>query len=217
MFDWIVHIVETLGYPGIALLTLLENVVPPIPSELIMPLAGFITERGGMLFVGAVAAGTVGSFLGAFGWYVVGRRVGRDRLLRFFARHGRWLALNSDELDRAADWFNRHGGTAVFFGRLIPGVRTLISVPAGFAEMGAARFTLFTLAGTLVWTAALTYAGVLLGRNYDMVSSVLGPASWVIVGAAVAWYLYKVATWAPAEGDRTGSGRSGGGEAGPSA
>ena len=202
MFDWIVNVVRTLGYPGIALLTLLENIVPPIPSELIMPLAGFITTRGQMSFVLAVAAGSLGSLLGAIGWYVVGRKVGENRLRAFVHRHGRWMAVNDDELDRAAGWFDRHGGIAVLIGRLVPGVRTFISVPAGFAGMSAASFTLYSAIGTIAWTAALTYAGVILGQNYDAVKSVVGPVTWVVIGGVVAWYVYKVVTY-DESGDRS--------------
>lgn len=195
MFDWIVTVVETLGYPGIALLTLLENVAPPIPSELIMPLAGFLTERGSMTFVGALVAGTAGALAGAVGWFAVGRRVGEERVRAFVRRHGRWLAVNDVELDRAARWFRRHGHVAVLIGRLIPAVRTFISLPAGFSEMHWIPFTLYSLVGTALWTAALTLAGVVLGRNYDAVSSYLGPVTWVVVGAMVAWYVYKVITY----------------------
>ena len=201
MFDWIVNVVKSLGYPGIALLTLLENIVPPIPSELIMPLAGFITTRGDMSFVIAVIAGSFGSLLGAIGWYVVGRRVGERRLRAFVDRHGRWLAVTGSEIDRAARWFNRHGGIAVLIGRLVPGVRTFISVPAGFAGMGAVAFTTYSAVGTIAWTAGLTYAGVILGQNYDAVKSVMGPITWVIIGGVVAWYIYKVATY-----DQAGAG-----------
>lgn len=204
MFDWIVNVVRTLGYPGIALLTLLENVVPPIPSELIMPLAGFIAERDGFTVLGAIAAGTGGSLAGAVGWYVVGRKVGEERVRDFFRRHGRWLAITSHEVDRGMRWFQRHGGIAVLIGRLIPGIRTFISLPAGFAGMSAAPFVLYSLAGTAAWTAALTYAGVLLGQNYDAVSDYVGPVSWVVVGGIVAWYLYKVITYDHAAGQGDG-------------
>ena len=195
MFDWIVNIVRSLGYPGVALLTFLENVVPPIPSELIMPLAGFIASRDGFTVAGAIAAGSIGSLAGAIGWYWVGRRVGEDRVRRFVRRHGRWAGLSGSDIDRALAWFRRHGGLAVLIGRLIPAVRTFISLPAGFARMPVLSFVLYTTAGTVAWTAALTYAGVLLGRNYEAVERYLGPASWVVVGGIVAWYLYKVITY----------------------
>lgn len=195
MFDWIVDIVRTLGYPGVALLTFLENVVPPIPSELIMPLAGFIAARDGFTIWGAIAAGTGGSLAGAVGWYIVGRKVGEERVRGFFRRHGRWVGLTGDDIDRSMDWFHRHGGSAVLLGRLVPAVRTFISLPAGFTGMPVLPFLLYSLAGTAVWTGALTYAGVVLGRNYDAVERYVGPATWVIVGGIVAWYVYKVITY----------------------
>jgi membrane protein DedA with SNARE-associated domain len=219
MFDWIVDVVRTLGYPGIAFLTLLENVIPPIPSELIMPLAGFNAERGALSFVGAVAAGSLGSLLGAIGWYVVGRRVGGDSLRRFFHRHGRWLALDDDDLQRATSWFERHGGIAVLVGRLVPGLRTFISVPAGITDMGAVSFTAYTAVGTVLWTAALTGAGVLLGRNYDAVQDYVGPATWLVLAAMLALYAYKVVTYDGSDGGRSGglAGGDGGSAAGESA
>lgn len=204
MFDWVVSVVRTLGYPGLALLTLLENVAPPIPSEIIMPLAGFLSERGDMAYSLAVAAGTLGALAGALGWYWMGRRVGEKRVRAFFNRHGRWFAVNDEEIDRAARWFKRHGNAAVLIGRLIPAVRTFISLPAGFAGMHWLPFTAYTFVGTVLWTAALTHAGVLLGRNYDAVQDYLSPVTWAILAGIVGWYLYKVATY---EERSAGSGR----------
>jgi membrane protein YqaA with SNARE-associated domain len=131
MFDWITGLVERTGYVGIALLMLAENVFPPIPSELIMPLAGFAAAQGELGMAGVVAAGTAGALAGALLWYGLGRWVGLERLKRWAAEHGRWLTVSPDDLDRAAAWFGRHGGAAVLVGRLVPAVRTLISVPAG--------------------------------------------------------------------------------------
>lgn len=201
MFEWIVDVVRTLGYGGIALLTLLENVVPPVPSELIMPLAGFISERGALSFWGVVAAGTAGSLAGATGWYVVGRRVGERRVRAFVRRHGRWAAVNESELNRAAVWFRRHGPVAVLIGRLVPAVRTFISVPAGFARMSPIPFLLYSFIGTALWTAALAYAGVVLGRNYEAVEEVLGPVTWIVIAGIVGWYIYKVVTYEKGTGN----------------
>lgn len=195
MFDWILNVVRTLGYPGIAILTLLENVVPPIPSELIMPFAGFLAERGDFAMAGAVAAGTAGSLAGAVGWYVVGRKVGEDRVRAFFRRHGRWAAVSGEQVDTAMAWFERHGGFAVLLGRLVPGVRTFISLPAGFTGMALLPFLLYTTIGTAAWTAALTYGGFVLGQNYEAVERYLSPVSWAIVLGIVAWYIYSVATY----------------------
>lgn len=185
MFDTITGIVSSLGVVGVGLLALLENVFPPIPSELVMPLAGFVASRGEMSLVGAIVAGSLGALLGAVGWYEVGRRVGRQRLHRWLDRHGRWLALEGEDVQRASDWFERHGAAAVFFGRLIPGVRTFISVPAGFAGMPRAKFLLYSAAGTVAWTAALVMAGRLLGAQYRRVEQFVEPATWVVIAAIV--------------------------------
>lgn len=201
MFDWIVGFVQSSGYIGIALLMLAENVFPPIPSELIMPLAGFSAARGELGIVWAVLAGSAGSLAGAVFWYYVGRWVGGDRLRAWAGRHGRWLTLSPAEVDQATAWFQRHGGLAVLIGRLVPAVRTLISVPAGIAGMPLPRFLAFSAVGTVVWTAFLAGAGYLLGENYQAVSGWLDPVTYAVVGIIVAVYLYRVATF---RGDRDG-------------
>lgn len=192
MFTWITRIISTMGAPGIALLMFLENAFPPIPSELIMPLAGFVSERGGLNFWAAVVAGSIGSLAGATGWYYVGRVVGERRLRAWIDRHGRWLTLSCEDIDRAAAWFDRHGRAAVFIGRLIPAVRTVASLPAGFTHMPLAPFLAYSATGTVLWTAALAYAGRLLGANYQRVSVVLEPVTWVILGGVVVLYVLRV-------------------------
>ncbi len=197
MFDWIVSWVESGGYVAIALLMLLENVFPPIPSELIMPLAGFSAARGTLNIVGVVAAGTAGSLAGAFFWYWIGRAVGPDRLKAFAGRHGRWLTLEPSGIDRARAVFDRHRASALFFGRLIPTVRTKISVPAGVYRLPAAVFTLWSLLGTALWTSLLAGAGYLLQSQYERVSEWLNPVSNAILALLVIWYLYRVIRFRP--------------------
>jgi membrane protein DedA with SNARE-associated domain len=201
MFDWITGFVVRGGYVGVCLLMLAENVVPPIPSELIMPLAGFTAARGQLSLLLVVLAGTAGSILGAVFWYYVGRRLGSERLKRLTARHGRWLTLSPDDVDRADDWFRRHGARAVFFGRLIPTVRTLISVPAGIAGMPLPRFLAWSVLGTGLWTALLAGAGYLLQSQYERVSDYLNPVSTVVVVLIIGWYLYRVVTFRSAGRD----------------
>jgi membrane protein DedA with SNARE-associated domain len=195
MFDWITGFVRQAGYVGVFLLMLAENVVPPIPSELIMPLAGFAAARGHLSIPLVVLAGTAGSLLGALFWYVLGRRLGLERLKRLAARHGRWLTLSPDDVARADDWFGRHGGKAVFLGRLVPTVRTLISVPAGINGMPLPSFLAWSALGTLMWTALLAGAGFLLQSQYELVADYLNPASTVLIALIVAWYLYRVVTF----------------------
>ncbi len=195
MFDWISGIVEQVGYVGIALLMFAENVFPPIPSELIMPLAGFTAATGPMNFWGVLIAGIVGSLAGAALWYWIGLKVGPERIRRLAARYGRWLTVSPDEFDQAQQWFDRHGGAAVLIGRLVPTVRTFISVPAGLVPMPFGRFLAYSALGTSLWTALLTGAGYLLESQYERVSQYLNPVSTAVVVAIAAWYVWRVATY----------------------
>ena len=197
MFEWVTGLVERTGYLGIALLMLAENVFPPIPSELIMPLAGFTAARGDLNLVLVVLAGTVGSLLGAVFWYYVGLWVGCARLKRWTAAHGRWLTIAPEEVDQAAEWFRGRGAWAVFIGRLIPAVRTLISVPAGISGMPLGPFLLCSGLGTVVWSGLLAGAGYLLEDRYNAVSGYVNPASNVIMGVMLLYYVYRVATFRP--------------------
>lgn len=140
--------VEQTGYAGVALLMFAENLFPPVPSELILPLAGFTAARGDLQFVPVVIAGTAGAVAGGLFWYLIGRWIGCDRLMSLAGRHGRWLTLGPDELDRSMAHFRRHGGRAVLIGRMTPAVRTLISIPAGVSGMPLFPFLLYTTAGT---------------------------------------------------------------------
>jgi membrane protein DedA with SNARE-associated domain len=192
MQDWVVEVVRGMGPLGVALLMFLENVFPPLPSEVIMPLAGYLSARGQAPFWLMVAAGSAGSLAGAWFWYAVGRAVTHDRLCAWVTAHGTWLAMVPGDVDRAADWFARHGRWSVFFGRLVPVVRTLISVPAGFTRMPAAPFLALSALGTTLWTFVLAYAGRLLGSRFQQVEQWIGPVSSAIVGLAVVAYVYRV-------------------------
>lgn len=165
MLEWIRSTMETLGYPGIVLLMFLENVFPPIPSELVMPLAGFTSSEGGLSLWGVVAAGTAGSVLGALPLYYLGRAFGEERLAAWADRHGKWLALSGQDVRNADAWFDRHGSKVVLFARLVPGVRSLISIPAGMSNMNMVTFLLYTTLGTGLWAGLLAYVGQLLGNN----------------------------------------------------
>ena len=180
--DWINNFIETAGYAGLALLTLLENIFPPIPSELIMPLAGFSAAEGKLNFWGAVAAGSAGSLAGAYAWYYLARRISESTLRDWIERRGHWLGIAVEDLDRSMRWFETHGRWVVFAGRLVPGLRTLISVPAGLACMPAGPFLVYSGVGTLVWTATLSWAGHALGSEYEQVGRYLGPISWIVIG-----------------------------------
>lgn len=195
MEAFVQSMMQKLGPFGIALLMFLENIFPPIPSELIMPLAGYLSTRGDMNIVFVIGAGTVGSLLGTLPWYYLGRRLGHDGVRRLAERHGRWLTMHPCDVDAATDSFKRHGNSSVLVGRLIPTVRTLISVPAGVARMPLGTFLIFSTIGTLAWTAALALAGYLLGQAYSVVSGYVDPISTAVLVILVAAYIYRVWTF----------------------
>lgn len=193
MAEWITGFISEYGYGALIGLMLLENIFPPIPSELIMPFAGYAAARGDLHPVGVVAAGTVGSLLGAVAWYAVGCWVGADRLKQFAARRGRWLTLAPADVDHAQRWFDRFGGFAVCVGRLIPAVRSIISVPAGIARMRLDRFLLWSTLGTSAWSGLLVLLGYELGTRFSDVERWLTPVSWAVIAIALGAYFYRLA------------------------
>jgi membrane protein DedA with SNARE-associated domain len=168
------------GYGAIVLVMLLENVVPPIPSEVVMPLAGFLIQQGKLQLLPTVFAGLLGTVLGAWFWYGIGRMINEQRLEHWLRRHGRWLGLRPEDLARSRRWFNRHGVAVVFWGRVIPGIRTFVSLPAGIEMMPQPLFLAWTTAGSLLWILLLTLAGQALGSGYASVAESLKPFSQVL-------------------------------------
>ncbi|BBD56328.1 DedA family protein [Planktothrix agardhii] len=195
MVEWITNTMSSLGYLGIGLLMFLENLFPPIPSELIMPLAGFTVSRGEMQFFPAVLAGVVGTILGAFPWYYAGKFFGEERLRDLADKYGKWITVTGKDIDKANNWFTRYGGMAVFLCRLVPGVRTLISLPAGLNHMPLTPFIIYSTIGTTLWVTFLTGAGYLLGDHYDLVEEYISPISKIallslVIGFGL-WVLRK--------------------------
>lgn len=197
LFNSIVDIVSQSGYLGIFLLMFAENVFPPIPSELIMPLAGFVSARGDLNLLLVILAGTAGSVVGALPWYYAGAIFGKDRLKRIASKHGRWLTLSPRDIDVASDWFARHGAAAVFFGRLIPAIRTLISVPAGIVRMPMLPFLAYSTIGSLIWTALLAAAGYLMQSQYEQVEHYVEPVSKAVVFLVIGIYVYRFVRFKP--------------------
>ena len=192
MAKWAMGIISSTGYFGIVLLVCVENLFPPIPSEVIMPLAGYMVTQGQLSFVAIIAAGTAGSVLGALPLYYLGRKLGGERLKEFADKYGRWLTLSRRELERAERWFERHGAAAVFFCRLIPGLRSLISIPAGIGMMKLTPFLAYTTIGTALWTTLLVYLGYFLGSHFSEAGDYLDPVSWLVLGAIVLLYFVRV-------------------------
>ena len=173
-----------IGYGAIALVMLLENIVPPIPSEVVMPLAGFLIQQGKLQLLPTLLAGLIGTVLGAWFWYGIGRLINEQRLEHWLQRHGRWMGLRPEDLARSRRWFNRHGVAVVFWGRIIPGVRTLVSLPAGIELMPQPLFLAWTTAGSLLWILLLTLAGKALGNGYALVAARLQPFTELLMQLA---------------------------------
>ncbi len=194
MFQWIKSVIESLGYTGIVAFIFLENVFPPIPSEVILPFAGFLVEQGELTLIGVALAGTLGSVLGALPLYWLGRYWNQEKLKRFFAGKGKWFMVSEENVDNSFDRFQRHGSWAVFFCRMIPGLRSLISIPAGTFGMPMSKFLILTTAGTFLWTLLLTWIGTVLGENYEKIAPYLDAISWTVVVVflgTIAWWIVK--------------------------
>ena len=194
LVEWVTSVVETLGYGGVAFLVALENLFPPIPSEVVLPLAGFVAANGDASFTGMVAAATIGSMVGAFLLYGISAAIGPVRLRALVVRYGKWFRLDETDLDRTEDWFDRRANTAVLLCRCVPLMRSLISIPAGFRRMAIVPFTLYTLLGSLVWNVILIGAGYLLGERWSQVEEPLElfkNAVQLAIAIAVAWYVWR--------------------------
>ena len=193
MSDWVIRLIEQAGYLGVAFLMFLETLFPPIPSEVIMPVAGVAAAKGKLSLGWVIASGTAGAMLGNIVWYLVARALGIIRLKPFILRWGRWLTIEWDEIVRAERWFGTRGWLIVGVGRLLPTVRSIVSVPAGLLKMRFLTFTIASTVGTALWTALLAGAGYLLGERYHNIDRVIGPVANGVIVAIIA--LYAVRLW----------------------
>lgn len=209
--NWVIDVIDSLGYPGVALLILLENVFPPIPSEVVLPAAGIHARDGHSLLLGMIIAATIGSILGALVLYAFAAWIGPDRLRAFVVRYGRWCAVRESDLDKAEAWFDRRQEAAVLICRCVPLVRSLVSIPAGFRRMNVLRFTAYTALGSLVWNAALITVGYTARQHWDRVQSIMSYVQYGVVVAilgAAGWFLWR--RMGRASGiDRSGTDHSG--------
>lgn len=196
--DWILNLIEQGGYLAVAALMLAENVFPPIPSEVVMPIAGVVAGRGDLALLPLIVLGTAGAVTGQFLWYWLGCRIGEDGLRELARRHGRWVTVSPADIDKVDAWFEKHGGKAVMIGRMVPGIRTLISLPAGLAEMHVTRFLIYSTLGSALWTGLLAWTGYALGEQQESVTRWIGPVSTVIIVAILGYYIYRVITFTPA-------------------
>lgn len=200
----VIEIVDSFGYLGITALIIGETVFPPIPSEVILPLAGFTASRGDLTLPGVLLAATVGSVLGALILYAFGAWIGRERLYHLTNRFGRYFLISESDLDRADAWFSQHQAKAVVIGRLVPGVRSVISLPAGVTRMPLTTFTLYTTLGSLLWNSLLVGAGYVLGNQWDRVGGVVSWAQYVVIALillAMLWFVWsrreQLRVWLP--------------------
>ncbi len=192
--DWVTDVIDRLGYVGVALLVALENLFPPIPSEIVLPFAGFVARDGGATLIGMIVAATIGSLVGAWALYGLAAWIGRDRLRAFLLRYGKWLRLTTDDVDRAERWFDRRAVVAVLVGRCVPLIRSLVSIPAGFRRMPFWTFSLYTLIGSLIWNSALIGAGYVLRDNWNDIEPALDWFQYVVLAAllvVIGWFIWN--------------------------
>jgi membrane protein DedA with SNARE-associated domain len=191
LLGWAERVMITLGEWGVGILVLLETVFPPLPSEVVLPLAGFLTSQGGLSLPLVIATATLGAYLGALGLYGLGAALGQERAIRTLAK---LPLVDREDFERADAWFGRHGRASIFFGRLIPGVRSLISLPAGAQRMNLGTFSVFTLAGSGLWNGILIGAGVLLGTQYALVdrySTYINYALYAVLAGLLIWLVVR--------------------------
>lgn len=187
--DWTVSLMDTIGPAGAAIAVGMDNLFPPIPSEVVLPMAGLAASRGSFTLAEAILWTTFGSVAGAYILYFLGRWLGADRLRRI--ADGMPL-VKGDDVVRSVHWFEKHGSIAVFFGRMVPLFRSLISIPAGVAKMHWWKFGLLTTAGSLIWNSIFVMAGFLLGENWHIVeryAEIFQLAVIVVVVALIAWFV----------------------------
>ncbi|WP_347454785.1 DedA family protein [Acinetobacter thermotolerans] len=192
--EWIISVMEQLGYWGIALLMFLDNVFPPIPSEIIMPSAGYSASQGELLLVGVIISGCIGSLLGAAVLYWIGYKFSHEAIFRFVDRYGKFLFIKSEDVKKSLAWFEQYGHRIVFAGRMVPAVRSLISIPAGMSHMPFWKFMFYSSLGTIIWTTFLACVGFYFGENQELMQQIFSKVSHVIVAIVmifIAWVLYR--------------------------
>ncbi|GIT92688.1 alkaline phosphatase [Jannaschia pagri] len=192
MFEWITDLIARGGYLAYGWLMFVETVFPPIPSEVLVPLAGFLAAEGTFRLIPVIAVGTFGSTLGAVFWYWVGLRVGERRLRKLAGKYGRWFTVSPEDVDKTGKWFRKRGLWAVFLARMLPGPRSMISVPAGVARMTFLPFLVATTAGTALWISFLAILGYVLQAQYDRIADYLDPILYAMVALGLGYYVWRL-------------------------
>jgi alkaline phosphatase len=181
---------STIAYLTICLAMFLENIIPPIPSEIIMPLGGFFVYQQKLNFYILVFWGLLGTILGSLPWYYLGKLVNEKRLSNFLDKKGKYFGISSNDLIKSKRWFEKYGASLVFWGRLVPGIRTLISVPAGIELMPLRKFLIWTTLGSLIWVALLSYLGFLFGENYQIIATYLDQIKYFVKPILILIFVY---------------------------
>ena len=199
--NWVQDVINQFGYFGVALLVVIENIFPPIPSEIVLPFAGFVAQQGSAgvaqsdtSVIGMMIAATIGSVFGALILYVISSAIGPERLRAFVQRFGRWFGVKQTDLLRAEAWFDRRSFVAVLVGRCVPLIRSIVSIPAGFRRMKLTSFILLTAVGSAVWNIALIGAGAILGDQWERVGEYVGVFQWLVIAAILlllVWFVYS--------------------------
>ena len=188
------RLIEQSGYLGVGFLMFLETIFPPIPSEIIMPFAGVTAAKGELELSLVILSGTAGAMLGNIFWYLAARALGIDRLRPLVERHGRWLTVTWPEVERAHRWFESHGVAFVLIGRLIPTMRSLVSIPAGLLKMRFRDFFIASTLGTFVWTAILAGAGFRLKSDFHQVDQWMAPLADAVIVVIIVGYVWRLIT-----------------------
>ena len=191
---WVEKIISTMGYPGLYLVMFLENIFPPIPSEVVLPLAGSLTLSGRFSIGLITVVGMLGSLTGAFAFYGIGKWLGEANVRKFIEKYGRYAFLSTADLDRSLDWFNRYDDRVIFFSRMVPIVRSLISIPAGIAAMHFWKFSIYTILGTALWSFLLSFGGRLLGEQWHLITDFVNTYQnivLVIIGLLLAYFIFS--------------------------
>ncbi|MEA2008970.1 MAG: DedA family protein [Chloroflexota bacterium] len=185
---WVQDVIRAMGYLGLGLVMFLENIFPPIPSEAVLPMAGWLAfeKEGGFTLWGVTLVGAIGSVSGALVFYGLGYWFGEKRVRDLVRRYGKWFLLTEADFDTALEWFSRYGEHVIFFGRMVPIVRSLVSIPAGIASMNLGLFSIYTAIGTALWSFLLSLAGYILGKNWGLVMDWIGRYEKVVLVLAVA-------------------------------
>jgi membrane protein DedA with SNARE-associated domain len=194
ILGWITSVLESTGYVGLVILIALENVFPPLPSEVILPLTGFLVEQNKLTFIGALIASTAGSVLGALILYFLSAKLGEKRVYNLADKYGKFLGLSKEDIQKSIKWFHRHGGKLVFFGRVVPTIRSVVSIPAGLSGMDIKKFILYTTLGSAIWNGVLIGIGLALGERWQEIqkyTKILEYIVWIVIIGGIAWLIWR--------------------------